>query len=96
MKIDWRGLAEGIRNKVIPPTELRALVEQTHEERMSICNDCEFLRATVSGPRCGKCGCFLNLKTRCLKCECPIQKWLAVAEDDISQLVKQTLNDNNS
>lgn len=41
-------------------------------DRMSICNSCEF--KTALG-RCGKCGCVLAAKTKCEECTCPIDKW---------------------
>jgi len=39
--------------------------------RMRICNDCE----KKKGKWCSECGCFLEAKTRCFICECPLDKW---------------------
>jgi len=88
MTVDWKGLIEGVRNKIVPSEELKPIIEETAKERMAICDACEWKRGT----RCGKCGCFLVLKTRCLSCECPIQKWLKVMEKEEGELVKGIIN----
>ena len=42
------------------------------EERVTICNSCEYL----SGVRnCKKCGCFIDAKAKLKSAECPIGKW---------------------
>jgi len=41
------------------------------DERMAICNACEFLK----GDRCDKCGCFMSIKTKMATAQCPIGKW---------------------
>lgn len=42
-------------------------------ERFSICSACpEMIKLTS---QCKKCGCFMNLKTKLQKAECPIGKW---------------------
>jgi hypothetical protein len=43
------------------------------EKRLSICMSCpELLKLTK---QCKKCGCFVHLKTKLAKAECPIGKW---------------------
>jgi hypothetical protein len=43
------------------------------EERLSICEGCEFfVKATL---QCKKCGCFMDIKTKLLNAECPVGKW---------------------
>ena len=50
-----------------------------HKERFSICQGCEFFNdENPKNPRCGKCGCFLNIKTSWASESCPIDKWAAV------------------
>ena len=46
--------------------------EKVLQERWDICNDCEFLTKRLI---CKKCGCFMRLKTRIGKMNCPIGKW---------------------
>ena len=47
--------------------------KETADERMSICNDCEFLR--LVSKNCQKCGCFMVAKTKLQEATCPIGKW---------------------
>lgn len=49
---------------------------ETQEQRMSICNSCEFLFTVTM--QCKKCGCFVNAKTKLANAKCPINKWSAV------------------
>lgn len=43
------------------------------QERMSICNGCEFLiQATKT---CKECGCFMTAKTKLPNASCPVGKW---------------------
>lgn len=81
MKI--KEIYEGWRNKLIPPAHLKDIIEIVRNERMAICNGCEFnSKNVVKKPRikrpdvfCVKCGCTLSAKTSCLSCRCPINKW---------------------
>jgi hypothetical protein len=43
------------------------------EERLAICNACEWLRPKTQ--RCRKCGCFMSLKTTLIQAKCPMGKW---------------------
>jgi hypothetical protein len=40
---------------------------------------------------CTNCGCTLAAKTRCLSCECPLKKWMAVVKthEEEQQLRKE-------
>lgn len=31
---------------------------------------------------CTNCGCTLSAKTKCLSCECPLKKWMAIASEE--------------
>jgi len=43
------------------------------DKRLDICKACpHLLTATV---QCQKCGCFMHLKTKLAKAECPIGHW---------------------
>jgi len=50
----------------------RELIERG-EERMKICNPCEFF-STNTG-QCKKCGCFMAIKSKIKNMSCPIDKW---------------------
>jgi len=44
--------------------------------RMSDCEKCPKFKDYWLGPVCGECGCYLEAKTRCFLCECPLGKWI--------------------
>lgn len=49
----------------------------THEqrdERLKICQGCDQLIANV----CGKCGCYMPVKSRARAMQCPLSKWPAL------------------
>lgn len=46
---------------------------EEQERRLKICHACEFFRK--SDNRCGKCGCFLQWKSRMRAWSCPVDKW---------------------
>lgn len=43
------------------------------EYRLSICNGCEWFNKRLA--KCRRCGCFMQLKTRLEKAQCPERKW---------------------
>lgn len=45
---------------------------EKQKERLDICAACPFI---VENSRCGKCGCFLETKTKWESSTCPIGKW---------------------
>lgn len=56
------------------------VTEQIYNERMSVCNGCEFFRQ--EDKRCSQCGCFMEAKTRLKKTYCPIHKWDAIVDEN--------------
>lgn len=58
---------EGFKNIIF--TDIK--VEEEAERRLKICFGCPHLNKT----RCGKCGCFLKVKTRSPKSKCPDNRW---------------------
>lgn len=63
---------------------------------MEICEECPHHSKNHSSLRpddhCTNCGCTLSAKTKCLSCECPIKKWLAIATDEQEELMKKTID----
>jgi hypothetical protein len=47
--------------------------EEKQKERLAICAECPYAIENIS--RCGKCGCFLQTKTKWESSSCPIGKW---------------------
>lgn len=71
-------IAEGFRNHLFPPKELKGVINKVSEERLNICRDCPHYKNS----HCGKCGCSFPAKTKCLSCECPINKWGAMTTSE--------------
>ena len=78
-------IAEGWRNKIIPPQELKDIIKTVSAHRMIICECCEHHSKFHNTPlrpdaHCIECGCTLSAKTACLSCKCPLEnpKWAEV------------------
>jgi len=92
MKFEWAHIYEGWRNHLIPPNELKAKILETADERMAICNACEYNSKVAKrrGPaRCMDCGCPLIAKTKCLSCYCelPSPRWDAVLTEEQDEIL---------
>jgi uncharacterized paraquat-inducible protein A len=59
---------------VVKGEQLKATSEKS-KERINICLKCKFITGKPSNERCGKCGCWLRLKTQLQSESCPIGKW---------------------
>ena len=56
---------------------------EQYQDRLDICDSCDFLRKTTF--TCGVCGCYLGTKAKWATSDCPKNKWLEVyfsKEDD--------------
>ena len=81
MKIDFKGILEGAWNSIF----VKESIEKVHDQRLDICMRCPYNSLTMkekSGYKtfrpdlhCTICGCNLDMKTRCMACECPDHKW---------------------
>jgi hypothetical protein len=70
---------------------MKAFIEHVSSSRIDICNECEEHSSNKKDYKsfrldahCTNCGCTLSAKTKCLTCECPLQKWLPqqISEDN--------------
>ena len=68
---------------------MKTLIDSTYMERMAVCLQCEHhsdnakakgYKSKRPDAHCTDCGCTLAAKTKCLSCECPLQKWMAVVK----------------
>lgn len=102
MKINFSQMYEGWKNKLIPPSDIRDVINQTAEERTAICRGCEWhsknkkdYKSMRPDDHCTKCGCTISAKVRCLSCKCPLESplWNSVATDveehRISKILKK-------
>lgn len=79
-------ITEGWVNNLTPSQFLDPQITEVANERISICEKCEFHSKNHLSIRldahCTHCGCTLSAKTKCLTCECPIKKWAAITNTD--------------
>jgi len=75
---------EGWKNHLLPDDRMKAFIEYISNKRISICESCEHHSSNKKeyitirpDAHCTDCGCTLAAKTKCLTCECPLQKWLS-------------------
>ncbi len=85
MKISFSQIYEGWKNNLFPAKEMRKYIKEVSEERMAICEDCALIstkhKTIIPDVHCTDCGCTLAAKTKCLSCQCPLEKWKAVMSD---------------
>jgi hypothetical protein len=64
-----------IINSIIDYTKsgFKNVSNHTKQQRLSICNSCEFFNPALS--QCKQCGCFLQIKTLWATEKCPLDKW---------------------
>lgn len=90
-------IIEGWRNNLFPPEKLKEVIKLTSEERINICNDCEFHSKNHFSVRpdahCTNCGCTLSAKTKCLSCECPTGKWKSIITSEEEEKLKKNERD---
>lgn len=95
MNINFSQVYEGWKNNLFPAKEMRSYIKQVGNERMAICEGCEFISTKHTSVRpdvhCTNCGCTLAAKTKCLSCECPLKKWEAVvtSQEEEEKLKKE-------
>jgi len=73
-------ILNGIKNTLVK----QQIIEDIAVSRRAICLSCPDLEAdpkAIIKERCGKCGCAIKFKTRCLECSCPMDKWPAIKQE---------------
>lgn len=76
MKIKISEVLEGWRNHLVPPSDLKDLIEHVSTERLSKCKNCPFNSTCgeiTNTSYCKACGCPLKAKSKCLSCTCGIK-----------------------
>jgi hypothetical protein len=93
--INFSQIYEGWRNKIVPPSELKDLIEETAQQRLAICAQCPHHSKNHKSVRpdahCVNCGCTLSAKTRCLSCACPLSKWLPVISGEMEEEIRKEI-----
>lgn len=105
MKIDLKGLLEGMKNSFLPAQQIKEEIEETSQERLAICNQCPYYSPNAKSAGyetnrpdvfCTNCGCNLHFKSRCLSCACPQDKWKAHITEGEEDILKKRLNEQQS
>lgn len=97
---------EGWRNHLIPPEELKELINTVSKERLSICLSCpkQSENAKSLGHKtirtdlhCTLCGCPLITKTKSLSSKCPANPplWEAIATDTERFEIERQIKESN-
>jgi len=80
--INVKHVWEGWKNHLLPDERNKAFIEYISKERNDICIQCNehsYNKPEYTTIRpdahCTNCGCTLAAKTKCLTCECPLNKW---------------------
>jgi len=70
-------IIEGWRNTVVPPKDLKKLINYASKMRLDKCEGCSYHSKNHKSNRpdahCTNCGCTLIAKTKCLSCKCPLE-----------------------
>lgn len=82
MEINIQQLIEGWKNHLFPPEHLKDAIKGISDSRLAICEECgyhsKYHKSIRPDAHCTNCECTLIAKTKCLSCECPVNKWGAV------------------
>lgn len=73
--MQWKQIYEGWKNHLLPSEQLKDLIEQVSDERLTLCKHCPFNSTCgeiTNLSYCKACGCNLKAKTKCLSCKCGI------------------------
>lgn len=104
MRIDFKGLLEGINNSIFVKEE----IEKIAEERTKICKGCPHYSKNIPGANvirkdgfCEDCGCNIYLKSRSPSSHCPlgtpkshfpdeVSKWQSLTDDATADQLLET------
>lgn len=95
MKIDIKGIVQGITNSVF----VKESVEDIAKQRLETCKQCPLyspnlkekgMKFTRLDAFCYKCSCNIYLKTRALSAACPEGKWPAITDDKTAEEIAGT------
>lgn len=98
MKVDWKGLAQGIYNSVAGKQWIKDLATYRMDSHCLPCEHHSENAKRLSGyssvrpdAHCTKCGCNLEWKTHQLSSSCPLNKWQAQVTEAEAALITQQL-----
>jgi len=82
-------IIEGWKNNLFPAEEEKEVINMVSEQRTNICLSCKEHSSNKKNYKtirldahCTNCGCTLAAKTKCLSCNCPLNKWTAITKNN--------------
>lgn len=100
MKIDWKGLAQGIYNKHLGQQWIRDLARHRYDNFCDTCEDNSKNKKNYTTVRpdehCTLCGCNLEYKTHQLSSGCPKFLWKAEVSKKEAENIKNKIKEDGS
>lgn len=97
MKIDWKGLAQGVFNKVVGRKWIKELAAYRYD---TFCRDCQYnsknrkdYESSRPDEHCTLCGCNMEFKIHNLSSSCPMSYWKAEVNKQEWEQIKEKLNE---
>lgn len=102
--MNFKQIIEGWRNHLMPSKDMKQLIEDVSNERLSLCLNCPYNSTCgeiTSTSYCKACGCNLKAKSKCLSCECGIQHadseadklWVALTTQEEKELIEKQIKE---
>lgn len=96
MKVDWKGLVQGMYNSALGKKWVKQLAKDRNE---NFCKPCEYNSKNVPDGQksiradeyCTACGCNIAWKTHQLSSSCPLEKWKAELTQEEAELLHEQL-----
>lgn len=101
----FKQIVEGWRNLLIPPKDMKVIIEEVAGERNAICSTCPFNSTNAKAlghvtyrpdEHCIKCGCTLAAATRSLSKACPLGYWEAYTTDEERYEIEKQIQDEDN
>ena len=102
MKLKFKEIFEGWRNLIMPPEEIKSIIEEVASERELICKGCPFFSVNAklndyktfrTDDHCTKCGCPIKAKARSLSSQCPMGYWTNVISEEEAYELNKKINE---
>lgn len=88
--LNFSQIIEGWKNHLFPDSQVKEMVNAVSKERLSKCKNCPFNSTPgniTNLSRCKACGCLLKPKSKCLSCNCGLERYNELNPKDIQPLL---------
>lgn len=94
MKVDWKGLMQGVFNKIAGKEWIKELAEYRYN---SFCSSCRYNSKNKGTTRpdehCTLCGCNMQFKIHNLSSSCPMNYWKAEVNKEEWEQIKEKIKE---